>query len=267
MKLQAKNIHFRYRPDHIVLQNISVQIRSGHVVALVGPNGSGKTTFIRILMGLLRPNKGTLKLDEKTLPDGDPGARARLIAFVPQHHHGSFPFSVLDVLLLGRNPYLRFFQAPGRKEHVLARNVLRQFQIEHLIHRPYNQLSGGELKLVMIARAFMQKPRIFLLDEPTAHLDFRNQTLILHRIREVARSQDAAVLITVHDPNLAAWHADEVLLMSGGKIVAQGEPGKVITRQLLKITYGMEVIVDRTVESGSPVILPGIPPEIRKDQQ
>jgi iron complex transport system ATP-binding protein len=240
-----------------ILHDVSFDVARGEFVALLGPNGCGKTTLLRVLGRLLPLAEGSVQVVGRDLATIGPGELARILASVAQVQRTTFPFAVIDVLLTGRMPYVGAFASPRERDVSYCREVLDWFGIRHLEHVPVTRLSGGERQLVMIARALAQAPRILLLDEPTTYLDLRNQLRVLQTIERLARTQDLTVLMTIHDPNQAYAHADRAVLLrklgalegdvaSGGhdgrsNTVAIGDPAAVLTPEHVLAAYGVEV--------------------------
>jgi iron complex transport system ATP-binding protein len=223
-----------------VVHNVSLQIASGDVVCLLGPNGSGKTTLFKAMLGLLPLQSGEMKLDGQHIRQWSRRNYAQHIAYVPQLHVPSFPYTVLDMVSMGRTPYLGACSAPGAADRRIANEVIDKLSIGHLRHRTYTEISGGERQLVLIARALAQQPRFLIMDEPTSHLDYGNQLRTLARIRELSR-HDMAVILTTHAPDHAFMCATRVVALHQGRLIADGSAGDVITPSLLQTMYDVEV--------------------------
>jgi len=237
--IKVENLSFGYF-DTEVLKGLTVEIKEGEILALLGPNGSGKTTFLKLLSKILKPKFGHITIlgkdiDRFTIPE-----LAKIVASVPQIQKQTFPYTVLDVVLAGRNPQLETL-LPSKKDEEVALKMLEELSILHLANRPITNISGGELRLVLIARALAQEAKIVLLDEPTAFLDFRNSNLILNKILELRENKKITFIITLHDPNEALQVADKVLLLKKGSVVAFGSKESVITEENLKVVYGIDV--------------------------
>jgi iron complex transport system ATP-binding protein len=252
MTLAVHDLHFGY-PGHIVGNGVSVQVAPGETLALLGPNGGGKTTLLKTMLGLLKPLGGMVTLDGRPLADMPVDALARRIGYVPQAHAGAFGFAVRDVVLMGRTAHQGLFAAPTRADRDIAEAKLDELGIAHLAERPYTMISGGERQLVLIARALAQEPRYVVLDEPTAGLDFGNQGKVMRRIKWLA-GKGLGVLFTTHDPNQAMRYADRVALLSGGRLSAEGTPRKVLSAAALSDLYGSDVCIVR--EQDLTVFLP-----------
>jgi len=227
-----------------VLRDLSLQIPAGQVTAILGPNGSGKTTLLRVLLGVLHPTRGQVLLAGRPRESYSRREQSQLIGLVPQNEHVPFDFSVLEFVLLGRAPYLGPLEMPGATERQIAQAALETVGIGHLSGRPVPNLSGGERQLVTIARILAQDPDILLLDEPTAHLDLSNQGHLLEIMRSLA-GKKVTLVLTTHDPNLAAAIADMTVLMRQGQILTVGATDTVLTADWLSATYGIAVQVYR----------------------
>lgn len=239
MRLEAQALAVGYR-DRVVGRGFSLALEGGEVLALLGPNGGGKTTLLKTLLGLLPPLEGAVILDGADLAGMPVRARAKRLAFVPQIHVGTFAFSVEEVVLMGRSAWGSVFTPPSRRDREVTRTALARLGIAHLAGRPYTRISGGERQLALIARALAQEPRAILLDEPTASLDFGNQGRVLREIHGLARA-GLAVMFTTHDPNHALRFADRALLVRDGGTLAQGPAQELIERVRLAELYGTEV--------------------------
>ena len=202
--LEVKNISFAY-DDYIVYQGLSFFIKPGEVLCLMGPNGCGKTTVIDTLLGMHRPTKGEVLLCGKSLTSYKRHEIAQKIAYVPQLHSITFPFTVLQVVLMGRMSYTGLFGEPDENDEKIALEALEKVGMLQYAQRPYNLLSGGEIKLVLLARALGQQTPLIILDEPTAHLDFKNELIFLETISDICKNSDIAVIMATHVPDHAFY--------------------------------------------------------------
>jgi iron complex transport system ATP-binding protein len=254
MILSGHNLTIGYS-DHVVGRGLDVALATGQVLALLGPNGGGKTTLLKTLLGLLAPQSGEVRLGDRTLASLTSRERARLIAYVPQFHVATFAFTVEAVVLMGRTAHGNLFSRPSSADRAIAARVLERFGIAHLRERPYTMISGGERQLVLLARALAQEPQFVVLDEPTASLDFGNQGKVLREIRALAASGHG-VLFTTHDPNHAMRAADRAYLLRDGARVGEGAIGLILNKAQLEQLYGtsIETVNDST---GRMAFLPG----------
>lgn len=200
--LSAEHLAFHYPKQTDLFTDLQLQLHHGEILTLLGPNGIGKSTLLKCLLGLLTPTAGTLTLNGQPLATLTPKQRARIIAYVPQTIPTTTSLSVRDYLLTGRTPYLNFAQSPGATDVALADRILKTLQLSELTARTINTLSGGQAQLVTIARALMQEPELIILDEPTAALDFGRQQQLLSLVQQLA-GQNIAVILTTHNPNHA----------------------------------------------------------------
>ena len=240
MLLQADNITFGYS-TRTVLHDVSFTIRKGEIVSLLGPNGCGKTTLLKVLLGLHHPKQGgAVRFEGRELSSINRKILARRIAYVPQFHRASFAYRVLDVVLMGRMPHKPFFARFSRDDLRLAREALEKLSILHLEDRPYTEISGGERQLALIARAMTQGAHTFIFDEPANGLDYGNQIRLLEELVNLS-SEGYTFIKSTHFPDHALWVADRVLMMKEGNIIANGSSDETITRGNLYSLYGREV--------------------------
>jgi iron complex transport system ATP-binding protein len=249
MKLAVEGLQFEYPSRGPVLKGISFQIRHGEVLAILGPNGSGKTTLLRCLLGMHRSYRGRILLDGRDLHTLRRTEAARQLAYVPQTTSLVFPFTVFDVVLMGRTPHLAPLATPGRRDHDLAWEALQRVGIAHLAGRALSEVSGGERQLALIARALAQQAPYVLLDEPTTNLDFGNQARVLQIVRSLA-SDGYCVLMTTHLPDHAFLACTHVLLLDDGRIEAFGSPPDVLTSARLSALYSIPIDVARVALDG-----------------
>jgi iron complex transport system ATP-binding protein len=239
--LEARGLGYGY-PQRAVGRNLDLQVRAGEVLAVLGPNGGGKTTLFRTLLGLLPAQAGALLLDGQALDTIARGEVARRLGYVPQGHAAQFAFTVREAVLMGRTSHVGLFAAPGAADRDAAERAIRALGIGELAERVVTELSGGERQLAMIARALAQGARLLILDEPTASLDFGNQVRVLRELRRLA-AEGYAIVFATHDPGQAFLAASRVLLIARGGARRQGTPEEVITAENLRQVYGVEVRV------------------------
>lgn len=254
--LNAVDLSFGYRHAPIG-HGIALSVESGEVLCLLGPNGCGKTTLFKTLLGLIPSQGGRLELDGREIAAFSRAEFARRIGYVPQANAAYFPFGVTDVVLMGRASRVGTFSTPSSADRKAAGNALETLGIAHLGRRLYTEISGGERQMVLIARALAQEPAMIVMDEPTASLDFGNQARVLERIRSLARS-GLAIVLSTHDPSHAFACADRVALMKAGRLVAVGSPEEVVTPRLLKDLYGVDVAVAFIEAAGRNVCAPSL---------
>lgn len=250
--LEARGLGYGY-PDRAVGRGLDLEIGAGEVLCLLGPNGGGKTTLFRTLLGLLPAQAGTVQLEGQSLEALQRAEVARRMGYVPQGHSAQFAFTVREAVLMGRTAHIGMFAVPGAADRDAAENAIQALGIGELADRFITELSGGERQLVMIARALAQGARALVLDEPTASLDFGNQVRVLREIRRLA-AEGYAVVFSTHDPGQAFLAASRVLLLAQGGARRQGTPAEVITSDNLRDVYGVEVRV--SVLEGVRVCMP-----------
>lgn len=249
MRLEAKDLDFGYR-DRRVGTGVSLSLATGEVLCLLGPNGSGKTTLFRTLLGLLPPQGGQVLIDGAELRERRRDEIARMVSYVPQAHAAFFPFTVEEVVLMGRTAHLGPFASPSRRDREAAQDALERMRLGPLAASIYTRVSGGERQLTLIARALAQEAAFIVMDEPTANLDFGNQVRVLEHIQALARS-GIGVLLSTHDPDQAFLCATRVAMLHGGRLAHLGVPETVITPESLKHIYGVDVTVTRVSLGGS----------------
>jgi iron complex transport system ATP-binding protein len=243
VSLEARSLSFDYdgRP---VLTDISFSAAGGELVAVLGPNGVGKSTLFRCLLGFLTPGSGEILLDGKPLRKLSRKEAARRIAYIPQSASPAFNYTVLDTVLMGLANRMGPFQSPGPAQAEKAVAVLEALGIAHLRHRALSRISGGERQLTLLGRALVQDARILIMDEPTANLDYGNQYRVMERAENLA-GQGYTVILSTHDPNLAFLHAGRVLALKEGRLLCDGKPETVLTEATLSALYGIGVSLRR----------------------
>lgn len=255
-QLEFVNVALGY-PDREVLTGISLALAPGEVCAVVGPNGTGKSTLIKSASGILAPQSGHILIDGQEVQQLRPDRRARRIGVVPQATHIPPAFTAEQVVLMGRTPHLGWLARESEADRDQALTAMQRTGTDSLAARRMGELSGGEQQRVLVARALAQAPSVLLLDEPTAHLDLRHQDQTLSLIVNLARSENLSVLIALHDLNLVARYADRVGLLSSGTFARIGKPREVLNPEDLAAAYGVEIHVMDHPLHGTPLILSG----------
>ena len=251
--IEVNSISFCYHKDW-VLQDVSFQIEKGEFIGVIGPNGSGKTTLLKILYRLLSPQKGEILFDLIPLKRMSRRDIAKRIAVVAQETHLLFPFSAMEIVLMGRSPYLGHWMFEDEKDLEIAKKAMEWTEVLPFSERAIDELSGGERKRVFIARALAQEPEVILLDEPTANLDIHHQIDFLDLILTLNREKGMTIVMASHDMNIASEFCDRLVLLQKGKIYKIGDPKEVITKENIERVYGCEVWVDQNPFSGMPRI-------------
>lgn len=240
LMLEFNNIACGYNKTP-VYKGIDFKVSPGDVVCIMGRNGIGKTTLLKTILGNLEILEGSILLNGKDILSYSNKERAQNIGYVPQSHVPPFPYSVIDVVAMGKAPYLSIFSAPGEADYRQAVNVLEKIGIGYLQDKIYTEISGGERQLVIIARALIQNPKILIMDEPTASLDYGNQVKIINIIKELAKEK-MSVIMTTHHPEQAFECADLVVTMTDKKVIC-GQPAEILTDGLMEEIYGVKVMV------------------------
>jgi iron complex transport system ATP-binding protein len=253
--LKIENLSVSYGSRR-VLMDVSLEVRSGEVLALIGPNGAGKSTLVRAASGVIPVEAGTVRTNGRDLLALPPMQRARALAVVPQAVSLPPAFTVWEMVLLGRTPYLNFLGQISARDEQIVRRALARVDLLDLADRRAGELSGGEQQRALLARALAQSTPILLMDEPTAHLDLQHQVALMELVRSLAQQEGLAVLIALHDLNLAARYADRVALLVEEEIEAVGPPAEVMTPEAISAAYGLPVAVVPHPFASVPLVLP-----------
>jgi iron complex transport system ATP-binding protein len=257
---QVQGLCFSYDTG-FSLNDISFSLNAGQLCAVFGPNASGKSTLIKCLAGIYRARCGNISFGGVNLANSKPAAVSKILSYVPQVHEASFTYSVMEMVLMGRNPYVNRFSTPSKDDFNKSLNALEKLNLHQLRNSLFAEISGGQQKMVLIARALAQETPVMLLDEPTAHLDFKNKLLVLKNIKKLVQDRQLIALMSLHDPNEVSLIADQVIIMNDGKAVLQGEPEKTLTPETIKEIYGVDVEV---LASGNrKMFAPSLDSEIR----
>lgn len=241
--IQLQAVDFTY-PSGCGLVQIDLSVARGERVAILGPNGTGKTTLLKVMLGLLHPRQGTVSFEGEALSQMSRSEVARAIAMVPQELLLPYALTVSEVILLGRTAYLRRYGGPARDDLEAVRTAMAATDLLGTAGRPYNELSGGERQRTILAMALAQQPRLLLLDEPTRSLDLSHQLRILSLIRDLNLKQGLTVISSMHDLNLSSLYFDRLVFLSSGRIVADGPPDAVIRAELIQEVFGVRVLVE-----------------------
>jgi iron complex transport system ATP-binding protein len=254
MLLQADHLNFSYLPGKTVLHDVSLELKPGEVLYILGRNGSGKTTLLSCLAGILSLGMGSVQVNGHDLHELSATARAQQIGLIPQMHIPVFSYTVAEMVMMGRAPHLGWLGSPTSEDRSIVDDVMAQVGIFELRDRPYTEISGGEQQLVLIALGMAQKCPILLMDEPTAHLDLSNQHRVLEIVNQLS-DRGISFIISSHSPNNALDYADRVLLLTNGWVTASGAPQETLTGSLLSAVYGIrtEVLYEEKEGEKSPV--------------
>ncbi len=236
MTLDITDLHQGYG-NHEVLKGISLQVKKGKLVSVLGPNGSGKSTLIRTVCNILKPISGTVEAEGSDVSSMTPKEFSRMVGYVPQKYVPSDYMKVFDAILIGRAPYMSWSYSD--EDFAMADKAIDMMDIWDLADKYVNDLSGGQMQKVVIARAIAQNPQYYVLDEPTSALDLKNQMVALRTVRDVVSNGDAGALVALHDLNLAIHFSDEVVMLKDGHILASGDPEEVINEENIMAVYGV----------------------------
>lgn len=238
MILEVEGLDFSYKKSRPVLSDISFGLESGEILGIVGPNGTGKTTLLKNINRLLKPQKGKITIEGKDAAKLSIKEIARLMAYVPQHSLSYFPMMVVDCVMMGRLPYSE--RSYGKKDKELVFSIIERMRLTDFAFRNIREISGGERQLVFIARAMAQQPKIIVLDEPTSSLDLKNQLFILRVISDMAKNENYSIIMTQHDLNLASMFCDKLLILKDSRIFACGDPQEILTSENIEAIYGVK---------------------------
>jgi iron complex transport system ATP-binding protein len=251
--INIQNAFFSYNTKE-VLQDISFSLKQGEFLGIIGPNGAGKSTILRLICGILKPGKGMITILGEPIERIEPKELAKKIAFVPQETHFALDFTVEDIVMMGRYPYLKAFQRENKIDYQARDHALEYADVQTFRKRMINSLSSGERQRVVLARALAQEPAILILDEPTSHLDLHHQYAIMELLKKFNK-EGMSIIVVNHDLNLASLYCERLILMHQGKIFAQGSPGELINERTLKQVYQTDVKVIKHPHKNVPHIL------------
>ena len=254
MKLSVERLSFSYGGGRTVLDDVSFRAEEGQLLSVLGPNGVGKSTLFRCMLGLLSGYTGAIRLDGADTRPMPARQIAHRVDYIPQMHYPAFNYSVFDMVLMGTTHTMGAFGTPGEKQRRAAEAAIERMGISHLAGRSYLRLSGGEQQMVLIARALAQQSPVLMMDEPTASLDYGNQHRVLSCVRALAHRDGYTVILSTHNPQHALTYADAILALHGGRVLTHGAPGVVLTAPALKTLYGVDVCMADT--PAGRVILP-----------
>lgn len=252
MKLKINKLSFNYCAVPI-LKDIELNVGLGELLSIVGPNGSGKSTLLKCINRILKTKQNTILINDQDTSKLNLKQLSMLMGYVPQSSTSTFPFTVFDVVMMGRKPYIHW--SVGERDNEIVAEMLDFLGITHLALRHYDELSGGEQQKVIIARALAQQPQLLLLDEPTSSLDIKHQLEILCMLKGLAQSKERSVIVSMHDLNLASRFSDRMLMLKQGCIYAVGTPETVLTEENIEAVYGIKASVSTSVV-GKPQVTP-----------
>ena len=239
------NIDFKYkgqqRNSDFSLSNFNYVINSGEFISILGPNGSGKSTLIKLITGYLEAQKGKIILNDKNLNAFDRKEIAKIIAYVPQIPNSIYPFSIYEIVAMGRYPYLDFTGFEKESDKRIINNILDLMELSHLANKGINEVSGGEAQRAFIGRALVQEPKMLLLDEPNSHLDIKHQISIFNLLRKLNHENNLTIVTVMHDLNLSSVYSSRVTLLKNGKIFLDGDVNHTLTPEVIKEVFEVKV--------------------------
>lgn len=241
MSIEVRDLHFGYGNGE-VLRGASFTAASGELTSILGPNGVGKSTLFRCLLGLMKGYTGSITVDGEDTRRLSAHQLARKIAYIPQSHYPSFNYSVLNMVLMGTTSQVSLLSSPGEAQRRAAEEALERVGVAHLRDKGYTHISGGERQLVLIARALVQSARVLVLDEPTANLDYGNQIRVMEQLRQLT-GEGYTVIQSTHNPEQAFLFSHNVVAMQAGRVLAEGAPSRVVTEELMASLYGADIRV------------------------
>ena len=250
MSLEIRNLSFGYSSNKLIFEGVSLKVEKGEVVCLLGPNGAGKTTLFKTILGLYKARQGQVLVNGKDVSNCSRRELAKEMGYVPQNHMPPFPYSVIDVVLMGRTAHINNYAVPSDLDLQIAREAMANVNISYLEDKNYTEISGGERQLVLIARALAQQPQILIMDEPTSNLDYGNQIRLLSHIKRLAK-QGLSIVMSTHYPDHALYCADKAIMLKDGHIICSGTSEEVLTEHNLSKIYGIDVqIMDTVAKNG-----------------
>ena len=249
--IEIKNLKFGYDRNKLVLDNINLEFEPNTITSVLGPNGSGKTTMLKLILGLMKPISGEIFVLGTEINQIPLKERAKLLAYVPQKHNAVFDYKVIDVCAMGRAAYSGLFSSVSRKDLEIAMQSLEKMRIAHLAEKPYTQISSGEQQMVLIARALSQQAKILILDEPVTGLDYGNQIRLLKTLRDLS-AEGITCIKTTHYPEHALWTSGQAVFMRKGNVLASGATSEIVNSENLKAIYDTDIfVISRPINENS----------------
>ncbi|MDD3656098.1 MAG: ABC transporter ATP-binding protein [Atribacterota bacterium] len=240
MILEVKNLSFNYHNSRPIFRNVTFNLDNGEILSILGPNGSGKSTLLNCIANIYKPKSGEIRLNGQSLSKMNIRDVAQIIGYVPQIHIPAYAFTVREFTVMGRTPYIGVFKTPSKIDYRIADESLERLDIAYLRDKPYTKISGGERQMVLIARVITQQPKIILLDEPTAHLDYGNQHRAVKMIRQLA-DEGYALIMTTHNPEHAIFLNGKVAILNREGVLGIGQSAETLNSDTLSNLYGLSI--------------------------
>ena len=250
MKIEVKDAGFGYNKEKIILSGLNFELKAGEVLSVLGANGVGKTTMIKCIVGLLKWVKGASYIDEKDITSMTPKEIWSKISYIPQARGFAFSYTGLEMVLLGRSVHIAAYSQPSKKDIEIAEEVMEKIGISHLANQDCNTMSGGQLQMVLIARAIVSNPRMLVLDEPESGLDFRNQLLVLNLIEKLVHEDGLCAIMNTHYPVNALRISDKTLMLCKDKSYMYGETKEILVESKIQKAFKVEVVMNKIMHNG-----------------
>jgi iron complex transport system ATP-binding protein len=241
--------------DLTVIENLTLEVGNAEFCAILGPNGAGKSTLLKSLIGYIPLQKGKIEIDGKDISDWNKKKLAQKISLIPQDFQLQFDHNVRELILMGRFPYLGYWESYSKKDYDIVERIIRQLDLQTMADKKFSQLSGGERQRVAIARALAQEAATILMDEAFSHLDVNHQIEIMQLLSKINKKQKKRILLVSHNLNLACEYCDRVIMLKKGKLIADGSPNEVVTKENIKKLFGAELLIVKHPISGKPNII------------
>ena len=254
MIVDVRDAGFSYNGIDRVFEGIGFSVDQGEILSILGPNGCGKTTLLKCINALLSLSAGTVRIDGRNLKSVGKSDVSKIVGYVPQVSGSTFPYTVLEMVLMGRASHLALFSTPSAGDVAIAEEAISDLGLTHLRDQSYSSLSGGQAQMVLIARALAAQPRVLLLDEPTSHLDFRNQMVILNTLERLAEDKNIATIMTTHFPDHALSISDKAILMGNGKGSLTGNVVDVLSESNLRRVFNIDIRIASFEEGGNSIV-------------
>ena len=241
--------------DTKVIENLTLKVGEAEFCAIIGPNGAGKSTLLKSLIGYIPLQNGKIEIDGKNISEWNKKKLAQRISLIPQDFQLQFDHNVRDLILMGRFPYLGYWESYSKKDYEIIEKIIDQLDLQDMAGKKFSQLSGGERQRVAIARALAQEASTILMDEAFSHLDLNHQIEIMQLLSKINKEQKKRIILVSHNLNLACEYCDRVIMLKKGKLIADGNPNEVVTKENIKKLFGADLLIVKHPISGKPNII------------